>query len=63
MAEKANEASLIRERMSLPIDQLRSEGYCIDHLSAFWLDATQFGLPVAIFSLGPGQVLGVHHFE
>lgn len=63
MAEQASEASIIRERLSLPLEELITEGFCIDQASAFWLDATQFGLPVAVFSLGPGQTFGLNHFE
>jgi hypothetical protein len=39
------------------------EGYCLTGLSAFWLQANQFGRPVAAFLLGPGRALPEHRFE
>lgn len=62
-AEQASEESLIQERLRRPVAELQEEGYCVLGLSAFWLEATQFGLPVAVFSLGPGVTLGATHFE
>ncbi|KAF8305833.1 P-loop containing nucleoside triphosphate hydrolase protein, partial [Clavulina sp. PMI_390] len=59
-AEQAHEALMIKERLRLPVDKLHRDGYCIPGLSAFWLEATQFGMPVAVFSLGPGVTLGSH---
>lgn len=62
-AEQSNEDKAIQERLRRPIEELIDEGYCLHNLGAFWLDATQFGLPVAVFSLGPGLTLGASHFE
>ena len=39
------------------------EGYCLTGLAAYWLQANQFGRPVAAFLLGPGLVLPEHRFE
>lgn len=62
-AEQNYSAEIIKQRLKRPVQELCSEGYCLLGLGAFWLDATQFGLPVATFSLGPGKTLGSHDFE
>ncbi|KAF8335696.1 P-loop containing nucleoside triphosphate hydrolase protein [Cantharellus anzutake] len=51
-----DEAYLERLR-EWPLEKLIEEGYCLTGLSAFWLEATQFGKPVAVFSLGPGKAI------
>jgi len=64
LAEQSEEESLIKERLTKwPVEKLRDEGYCIIGLDAFWMDAHHFGKPVAIFTLGPGEHLGTHHFK
>ncbi|KAI0063306.1 P-loop containing nucleoside triphosphate hydrolase protein [Artomyces pyxidatus] len=63
-AEQAEEDAALRERLSKwSLERLKSEGYCITGMSAFWLDATQYGLPIASFTLGPGIVLPENKFE
>ena len=32
-------------------------------MSAYWVEANQFGCPVAAFSIGPGMVLPENKFE
>jgi hypothetical protein len=63
LQEQQEEESVLEERKQWPIEKLKEEGYCLTDLYAFWLDATQFGRPVAEFSLGPGVSLGWHRFE
>lgn len=61
--EQDEEESLIRERLgtwSLP--KLKDEGYTLTGLSAYWLEGTRFGKPMASFSLGPGLHLPEHKF-
>ena len=61
--EQSVEDKAYRERLrEWPLEKLVDEGYCLTQLSGFWLDATQFGKPLAAFSLGPGKVLGLNHF-
>ncbi|KII90282.1 hypothetical protein PLICRDRAFT_40479 [Plicaturopsis crispa FD-325 SS-3] len=63
-AEQAEDEAVLKERLSSwSIDRLRAEGYALTGLSAFWMDATQFGRPVASFLLGPGISLPDHRFE
>ncbi|KAF8627603.1 hypothetical protein AX17_006174 [Amanita inopinata Kibby_2008] len=63
-AEQAEEEAVLKERLSgWPLDRLHEEGYCLTGVSAYWLQATQFGRPVASFALGPGVVLPDHRFE
>ena len=63
-AEQAEEEAILKERLSTwTLDRLKAEGYCLTHLSAFWLRANQFGRPVAVFLLGPGKALPDHRFE
>jgi hypothetical protein len=63
-AEQAEDEAILKERLSSwTIDRLKEEGYCLTGLSAFWLEASQFGRPVASFLMGPGIVLPDHRFE
>ncbi|EIN05865.1 P-loop containing nucleoside triphosphate hydrolase protein [Punctularia strigosozonata HHB-11173 SS5] len=63
-AEEAEENAVVNERLaSWGLDRLRDEGYCLTGLSAYWLNATQFGRPVASFSAGPGVELPEHKFD
>jgi hypothetical protein len=63
-AEQQEEEALIKERLSTwSIQRLKSEGYCIAGMSAFWLQDRYFGRDVAAFSLGPGIHLPYHRFE
>jgi hypothetical protein len=56
--------AVLRERLSSwTLDRLKEEGYCLTGMAAFWLEATQFGRPVASFLLGPGLALPDHRFE
>ena len=62
--EQAEQEAVLKDRLSSwPLDRLREEGYCLTGVTAFWLQATQFGRPVASFNLGPGVVLPDHRFE
>ena len=63
-AEQAEDEAVLKERLSSwTLARLQEEGYCLTGLSAYWLEATQFGRPVASFLLGPGLTLPDHHFE
>lgn len=63
-AEQAENESVLKERLAnWSLNRLRQEGYCITDLSAYWLETTRFGRPVASFSLGPGIKLPEHRFE
>ncbi|KAF8621479.1 hypothetical protein AX15_007769 [Amanita polypyramis BW_CC] len=62
--EQREGEAILKERLSnWHLDRLREDGYCLTGVSAFWLQATQFGRPVASFILGPGVVLPDHRFE
>jgi hypothetical protein len=61
-AEQAQDEAVLKERLSnWTLDRLKEEGYCLTGLSAFWLEAHQFGRPVAAFILGPGILLPQQH--
>ncbi|KZT23060.1 P-loop containing nucleoside triphosphate hydrolase protein [Neolentinus lepideus HHB14362 ss-1] len=64
-AEQQEDEAVIKERLSnWSLARLQEEGYCLTELAAFWLKATQFGRPVAAFTLGPGIALPTgHRFE
>ncbi|TFK48338.1 P-loop containing nucleoside triphosphate hydrolase protein [Heliocybe sulcata] len=64
-AERRESEAVIKERLSnWSLERLKQEGYCLTELSAFWLQGTQFGRPVASFTLGPGISLPEgHRFE
>ncbi|KAI0030729.1 AAA domain-containing protein [Vararia minispora EC-137] len=62
--EQQEEEKIIQERLSSwSVQRLKSEGYCVTELSAFWMEQTHFGRPVAAFSLGPGVTLPNNRFE
>lgn len=63
-AEQAQGESILKERLSTwTLDRLKEEGYCLTGLAAFWLEATQFGRPVATFNYGPGAIFPDNRFE
>ncbi|KAK7688479.1 hypothetical protein QCA50_008017 [Cerrena zonata] len=63
-AEQAEDEAVLRERLSSwSLERLRQEGYCMTGLSAYWMETTQFGRPLASFALGPGITLPEHRFE
>jgi len=63
-AEQAEDEIVLKERLSTwSLARLKEEGYCLTGLSAFWLQANQFGRPVAAFLMGPGRALPEHRFE
>lgn len=63
-AEQIEDEAVLKERLSnWSLARLREEGYCLTDMAAFWLDAPQFGRPVASFALGPGLALPEHRFE
>ena len=62
--EEAEDEAALRHRLTTwSLDRLKVEGYCITDLSAYWMQETQFGRPVATFHLGPGEGLPRHKFE
>ncbi|CAK5279145.1 unnamed protein product [Mycena citricolor] len=64
VAEQQEAEAVLKERLSTwSLTRLQEEGYSITGLSSFWLQETQFGLPVASFSLGPGISLPEHRFD
>ncbi|KAF9460474.1 P-loop containing nucleoside triphosphate hydrolase protein [Collybia nuda] len=63
-AEQVEDEAILKERLSSwSLGRLRAEGYCLTGLSAYWLQANQFGRPVASFLLGPGMTLPEHRFD
>jgi hypothetical protein len=63
-AEQAEDEAILKRRLSTwSVGRLKKEGYCLTGLSAYWLQANQFGRPVAAFLLGPGITLPEHRFE
>ncbi|THU97878.1 P-loop containing nucleoside triphosphate hydrolase protein [Dendrothele bispora CBS 962.96] len=61
--EQQQEEMVLRERLGTwPLARLREEGYTLTGLSAYWLEQTQYGKPVACFQLGPGLSLPEHRF-
>ncbi|KIK55179.1 hypothetical protein GYMLUDRAFT_176062 [Collybiopsis luxurians FD-317 M1] len=61
--EQKEEESVIRERLSTwSLSKLKDEGFTLTGLSAYWLEGTRFGKPMASFSLGPGLHLPEHKF-
>ncbi|KAJ3796484.1 P-loop containing nucleoside triphosphate hydrolase protein [Lentinula aff. detonsa] len=61
--EQDEEESVIRERLSTwSLAKLKDEGFTLTGLSAYWLEGTRFGKPMASFSLGPGLYLPEHKF-
>ncbi|TRM69680.1 P-loop containing nucleoside triphosphate hydrolase protein, partial [Schizophyllum amplum] len=63
-AEQEEEQKLVRERLATwPLAKLTGEGYCLQGMSAYWLEADLFGRPVASFTMGPGMTLPEHKFE
>jgi hypothetical protein len=62
--EEAEESAALRHRLSTwGLKRLEREGYCTTGLSAYWLEANQFGRPVASFSYGPGIRLSDNKLE
>ncbi|KDR78403.1 hypothetical protein GALMADRAFT_1319277 [Galerina marginata CBS 339.88] len=62
--EEAEDEAALKHRLSTwSLDRLRNEGYCLTGLNAYWLQANQFGRPVASFVLGPGIQLPENKFE
>ncbi|KAJ7073280.1 P-loop containing nucleoside triphosphate hydrolase protein [Mycena belliarum] len=63
-AEQQEDEAVLKERLSTwSLNRLQEEGYCLTGLSAYWLQESQFGRPVASFLLGPGLALSEHRFE
>jgi hypothetical protein len=63
-SEQSKDEQVLKDRLaSWPLDRLKEYGYTLTGLSAFWLEANQFGRPVASFAMGPGIVLPDHQFE
>ena len=63
-AEEAEDEAVLKERLSTwSLDRLQEEGYCLTGMSAYWLQANQFGRPVASFLLGPGINLPENRLE
>ncbi|KAJ7468512.1 P-loop containing nucleoside triphosphate hydrolase protein [Mycena latifolia] len=63
-AEQQEDEAVLKERLSTwSLTRLQEEGYCLTGLSAYWLQESQFGRPVASFLMGPGLALSEHRFE
>ncbi|KAL0952306.1 hypothetical protein HGRIS_006594 [Hohenbuehelia grisea] len=63
-AEQAEDEQVLNNRLSTwGLDRLKAEGYTLTDLTAYWLNANQFGRPVASFLLGPGLSLPDHRFD
>ncbi|KAF5391639.1 hypothetical protein D9757_002469 [Collybiopsis confluens] len=61
--EQNEEESVIRQRLSTwSLSKLKDEGFTLTGLSAYWLEGTRYGKPMASFSLGPGMHLPEHKF-
>ncbi|KAF8176314.1 P-loop containing nucleoside triphosphate hydrolase protein [Pholiota molesta] len=62
--EEAEDEAALRDRLAQwSLTRLQEEGYCVTGLGGYWLEANQFGRPVASFSLGPGILLPENKFE
>ncbi|KJA17170.1 hypothetical protein HYPSUDRAFT_206440 [Hypholoma sublateritium FD-334 SS-4] len=62
--EEAQDEAALRDRLAQwGLERLQKEGYCLTGMGAYWLEANQFGRPVAAFSIGPGIVLPDNKFE
>ncbi|CAA7261960.1 unnamed protein product [Cyclocybe aegerita] len=62
--EEAEDEAVLRHRLSTwSLKRLETEGYCMTGLSAYWLQANQFGRPVASFLMGPGIKLPENKLE
>ena len=62
--EEAQDEAALRDRLAQwGLERLQKEGYCLTGMGAYWLEANQFGRPVAAFSIGPGIVLPENKFE
>ena len=62
--EEAEDEALLRHRLATwSIKRLEDEEYCLTGLSAYWMQANQFGRPVATFLLGPGITLPENKIE
>ncbi|KAF9480305.1 P-loop containing nucleoside triphosphate hydrolase protein [Pholiota conissans] len=62
--EEAEDEAALKDRLAQwSLTRLQEEGYCVTGLGAYWLEANQFGRPVAAFSLGPGILLPENKFE
>jgi len=63
-AEQAEDEAVLQARLSKwSLARLKEEGYSLTGVSAYWLQANQFGRPVASFMLGPGLALPENKFE
>jgi hypothetical protein len=57
-AEQAEDEAVLKEPLSnWTLNRLKEEGYCLAGLSAFWLQANQFGLPVTSFLRAQVKIL------
>lgn len=62
--ERAEEEAVLKHRLSTwGLQRLVREGYCMTDLYGFWLEANEFGKPVASFSSGPGVILPDNKLE
>ena len=63
-SEQSQDEQILKDRLSSwSLERLKDSGYTLTGLSAFWLEANQFGRPVASFLIGPGIILPEHRFE
>lgn len=62
--EEAQDEALLQHRLATwSVARLEAEGYCLTGMSAYWMQANQFGRPVATFLLGPGIILPENKLE
>ena len=63
LEETEDEAVLQHRLATWSVEKLEAEGYCLTGMSAYWMQADQFGRPVATFFLGPGITLPENKLE
>ena len=62
--EETEDEAVLRHRLATwSVERLEAEGYCLTGMSAYWMQANQFGRPVATFLLGPGITLPENKLE
>ena len=55
---------MIMNRLSTwTLEQLKAEGICLNGMYAYWSSTKTYGMPTAVFKLGPGLLLPEHKFE
>ncbi|KAH6904509.1 P-loop containing nucleoside triphosphate hydrolase protein [Coprinopsis sp. MPI-PUGE-AT-0042] len=63
-AEFREQEAVIMNRLSTwTVAQLKAEGWCLTDMFAYWSSTKTYGMPTAVFKLGPGTILPEHKFE